>query len=82
MVTGIATLCVRLPLLPVTVTVPFNGVGVGPPPLLLPPPQETKVNNMPSSKRLSRLLRHALPREERRRGFIVKTIPSEKTRVP
>ena len=81
MVTAIETLLLTVPLTPVTVTVPLNGVGPEPPPLLPPPPQATVPNRTASSKRPSKLL-HLMPLPfSMRLGFMVNTIPSAKTKV-
>ena len=80
MVTGIETLWLRLPLVPVTVTVPLSGVGPEPPPLP-PPPQATVPNRIASSKRPSKLLHHAPLTRRLRLGFMVNTIPGAKTKV-
>lgn len=74
-------LVVRFPLTPVTVTVPLNGVGPEPPPLLPPPPQATVPNRIASNKRPSKLLHHEPRARAMRLGFIVNTIPSAKTTV-
>ena len=81
MVTGMETLCVRDPLVPVTVTVPLSGVvPPPPPPLLLPPPHETRNIITPSSKKPSSALRHARLERRLRRGFMVNTMPRAKAK--
>jgi hypothetical protein len=80
-VTGIETLWVSVPLVPVTVTVPFRGVGPEPPPLLPPPPQETVPNRMAISKRPRKLLHHAPFALGLRLGFMVSTIPRANAKV-
>lgn len=79
--TAIDTLWVRLPLVPVTVTVPLRGVAVGVEELPPPPPQETAPIEMHSNNRPSRVFRNAALAPRLRFGFSVNPIPSAKTKL-